>query len=101
MSHLLTYSYVHTGVPTGWSAGQFLWIADDPPQAWTSWNVAKHHNENFARGAPAGGEEVYHNLTFFDWNGEREDFPNSGRTAPHAWNSKGSGTTVRSQLSIA
>jgi hypothetical protein len=75
--------------------GQFLWVADDPPQAWTSWNVAKHHNDNFVKTAPPGGDEIYHNLTFFEFSThKREDFPRSGRAAPYAWNEAGSGTTA-------
>ena len=80
--------------------GQFLWVADDPPQAWTSWNVAKHHNDHFVKGAPPGGEAIYHNLTFFDESDgpsgirEREDFPRSGRAPPLSWNAAGSGTTA-------
>ena len=46
--------------------GQFLWVADDPPESWTPWNVAAHHNRNFAKGAPPGGEEIYQNLTYFE-----------------------------------
>jgi hypothetical protein len=69
-------------------------VADDPPEAWTSWNVAKHHNDNFVKGAPPGGDETYHNLTFYDWQRRREDFPQSGRRKPHAWNQAGSGTTA-------
>ena len=80
--------------------GQFLWVADAPPQAWTSWNVAKHHNDHFVKGAPPGGEAIYHNLTFFDESDgpsgirEREDFPRSGRAPPFSWNAAGSGTTA-------
>ena len=78
--------------------GQFLWVADDPPEAWTSWNVAAHHNRNFVKGAPPGGEQIYQNLTYFDWERRREDFPQSGRLPPHAWNEAGSGTTAYTGL---
>ena len=78
--------------------GQFLWVADDPPESWTPWNVAAHHNRNFAKGAPPGGEEIYQNLTYFDWERRREDFPQSGRQPPHAWNEAGSGTTAYTGL---